>query len=61
MYGGEKVQKGVWWRNLRESVLMKDLGVDVGIIKMNLQDIRSENMDETPLTQERKRRWAFLS
>jgi DNA integrity scanning protein DisA with diadenylate cyclase activity len=57
----EEVYIGFWWRNLRVGFYLKDLGVDGRIIKMNLKDVRSENMDESALALERKRRRASLN
>jgi hypothetical protein len=56
----EEVRIGFRWRNLSGRVQLKDIDVDGRIIKMNLPDMRSENMDETALAQEKKRRRAFL-
>ena len=53
--GAGRLRTGFWWRDVRESDHLEDVGVDGRIIKMDLQDVGSGRMDWIDLTVGRDR------
>jgi hypothetical protein len=57
----EEVYSGVWWANLRERDQLDDPGIGGRIIKLDLQEVGSGDMDWINLAQDRNSWWALVN
>jgi len=51
--GTEEVHTGFWWRDLRKTAHLEDLGVDENTILTDLNEVGLEGMEEIALAQQR--------